>query len=93
MKGNYMEEEKQDYRSTIHGHVVNTDADDKDSRRYLRSLDTDEAKTIFNQARVHGNAEFETRQRGMRENHSAQYEDGRYTVRREGKEKSGSSWF
>lgn len=65
---------------------MNTAEDDKDSRRYLRALDTDEAKTIFNQAKVHGNAEFETRQHGVRENRTAEYKDGKYTVKDEGKE-------
>lgn len=88
------DDEREDYRSMIHGHEVHTDEDDRGSRRYLRGLDNDEARTIFREAKVHGNAEFETRSpNGARTNYSAGYKSGRYTVTDEGKEKPKSSWF
>lgn len=84
--------DEQQYDSTIHGHSVSTGADDDESRRYLRGLDNEEAKAIFDQAKVHGTAEFEVSRNGTRENYSAGYKDGKYTVKDEGKQKS-SGWF
>lgn len=85
-------DDAQEYKSTIHGRSVSTGADDDESRRYLRELDNDEAKVIFDQAKRRGTAEFEVRRNGTRENYSAGYKNGKYTVKDEGKQKS-SGWF
>lgn len=87
-----MANEHVDDQNTIHGHQVSTNADDEHSRQYLRSLDVDEAKTIFEQAKRAGNAEFEINKDGTRHNYSAGYKDGKYTVTNKGKQKP-SGWF
>lgn len=81
-----MADEPQERKSTIHGHSVSTDEDDKNSRHYLQALDTDEAKVIFDQAKTHGEAEFEISKNGTRQNYSAGYKDGKYTVTEQGQE-------
>lgn len=85
MAQNDSDEEQSIARVNIHGHSVLSD--DLHGMRYLRKLDPDEAKTIFQQAKTQGSAEFETRTPGgRRHNYSARYKNGRYTLKDQGRE-------
>jgi len=47
-------------KESVHGFVVQFEEKDRDGVRYLRDdLQYNEAKTIFDAARIRGNAEFE----------------------------------
>lgn len=72
-------------QSNIHGHVVH--ADDQDGPRYLRRLDDQEAKAVFDNAKVHDKTEFETRKSGgVRTNYKLGEKAGRYDLTNQGKE-------
>ncbi|MFH1171376.1 MAG: hypothetical protein V1778_02460 [bacterium] len=81
--------DRPEHKETIHGHSVY--CDDLDLRRYLKKLDQEEAKAIFDYARVHGHTEFEWRKlnSNTRLNCTMEYDDGAYIVRIEGKEETG----
>lgn len=86
------DEQRPEMKETIHNHPVY--CDDLEVRRYLKKLDDEEAKAIFEYARMHGTSEFEMRKPGSneRQNCSMQYDDGAYIVTIEGNE-GGSGWF
>lgn len=69
----------------IHGHHVEGD---EDGMKYLHSLDSDEARVIFDYARSHGHAEFEDH--ANRHNYTLTDKNGVYEVERR---KSGGGWF
>lgn len=73
----------------IHGHEVDGD---EDGIHYLRHLDPDEAKVLFEYAKRHGHAEFEARVSGIRRNYALKYDNYRYTVEAEGTE-GGGGWL
>lgn len=73
----------------IHGHIVDGD---ENGIHYLRHLDAEEAKVLFEFAKRHGAAEFETRVSGIRHNYSLRYENYRYAVADGGSE-SGGGWL
>ncbi len=75
---------------SIHGHPVY--CDDYSIREYLRHLDNEEAKVIFEYAKHHGSSAFEYKKGGTRTNATMEYDNGAYIIRSEGAE-SGSSWF
>lgn len=64
--------------STIHGHPVY--CDDEDARFYLRHLDNEEATTIFQHAKEHGESDFEIKAHSDRKDYSMQYDNGAYIV-------------
>ncbi len=73
-------------RSNIHGHIIESSEHAQGPRGYLRGLDPEEAKPIFNYARAHGDVEFEVRQHGVRENFGMEYKNGKYKITDEGKQ-------
>lgn len=73
-------------RSTIHGHSVASSIHANGPRGYLRGLDNEEAKPLFNYAHMHHTAEFEVRQHGVRENVSLEYKNGKYKITEQGKQ-------
>lgn len=87
-----MADERPEHKETIHNHPVY--CDDLELRRYLKKLDEDEAKALFDYAREHGDTEFEMRKPGSNErlNCSMRYDEGAYIVAIENKE-GGSGWF
>lgn len=72
--------------SFIHGHSVESSVHANGVRGYLRGLDVEEAKPVFNYARLHTDAEFEIRQHNIRENFGMAFKAGKYKVRDEGKQ-------
>ena len=74
---------------TIHGHSVSGDFD---GMSYLKKLDPGEAKVLFEYAKKHGSADFETKLSTSRTNFQLVYKGGEYEVVGEGKERS-SGWF
>ena len=83
-------DERPEPKETIHGHPVY--CDDQDTRFYLKRLDSQEAKAIFDYAKNHGRTDFEMRkQSGTRYNCFMEYDDGAYIVVNEGQQSTG--WF
>ncbi|MBI4414726.1 MAG: hypothetical protein HY566_00620 [Candidatus Kerfeldbacteria bacterium] len=76
-------------RSSIHTHPVY--CDDYDVREYLRHLDSDEARVIFDYAKNHGSAEFEFKKGGTTHDCTMKYDDGAYIVQEQ--ENAGGGWF
>lgn len=74
-------------RSIIHTHPVY--CDEYDVRAYLRHLDSDEAKVIFEFAKHHGSAEFEFKKNGTTHNCTMEYDDGAYIVQKKESEEGG----
>lgn len=78
--------------SFIHGHSVQSSAHANGPRGYLRGLDVEEAKPLFNYARLHNDAQFEVRHlNGVRENYGLEHKGGKYTVKDQGKQKIGNN--
>ena len=76
-------------RSEIHGHQVMTTVHDQGPRSYLRGLDADEARPIFNDAKFHGPTQFEIHRTGHeRENYSMERKVGKYWVTDQGRQRS-----
>lgn len=74
-------------RSTIHGHIIESSEHAQGPRGYLRGLDKEEAKPLFDYARVHHDVEFEVRKHnGVRENFSMEHKAGKYKITDQGKQ-------
>lgn len=87
-----MPDQRPSHKETIHNHPVH--CDDRDVRQYLKKLDEEEAKAIFEYARMHGRTDFEMKKpnSNTRYNCDMVYDDGAYIVTLEGKQ-GGSGWF
>lgn len=70
----------------IHGHEVDGD---EDGIHYLRHLDDQEAKVLFEYAKKRGSADFETRVSGIRRNFALTYDNYHYSVADQGAERGG----
>jgi hypothetical protein len=73
----------------IHGHNVDGD---EDGIHYLRHLDPEESRVLFEYAKKRGQAEFESRVSGVRRNYALKYDNYRYSVESQGAE-SGGGWL
>ncbi len=73
----------------INGHNV---SGDEEGMHYLRHLDPDEAKVLYDYARKHGAAEFETQVHGLRHNFTLKYENYEFTVEDRGAQ-GGGGWL
>jgi hypothetical protein len=70
----------------VHGHII---SGDETGVHYLRHLDLEESRVLFDYAKKRGSANFETTVQGIRRNFTLTYNNYEYKVEARGPEHHG----